>query len=171
MSWSDVRKAACGFALAVALAGLGGCQVRPLYADSTAVQPKLASIAVDPVDTRIAQQVRNELIFMLDGGDRAPAAPLYRLKLSVGARGVDVFVNNATDDTGTAANMNVSVAYMLRDADTGKVVKYGRRMTVAQYDLPDQEFARLRAQRDAENRAAKEAAGLVRNDLAAFLAR
>jgi LPS-assembly lipoprotein len=44
-------------------------------------------------------------------------------------------------------------------------------MAVAAYDLPRQEFEKIRSARDAEDRAARAAAELVRADIAAKLAR
>jgi LPS-assembly lipoprotein len=41
----------------------------------------------------------------------------------------------------------------------------------AQVDLPQQEFAKIRATRDAENRAARELAEIIRTDIAATLGR
>ena len=60
---------------------------------------------------------------------------------------------------------------MLKDARSGKPLKTGTRSAVAAYDLPPQEFTKLRATRDAENRAAIAAAELVGSDLAGYLAR
>ena len=50
-------------------------------------------------------------------------------------------------------------------------VKTGKRRTVALVDYPDQEFAKIRATRDAEDRAARELAELIRADIAAWLGR
>ena len=40
------------------------------------------SIAIDPVNTRYGQQVRNDLIFLLNGGAGQPADPKYRMTLN-----------------------------------------------------------------------------------------
>ena len=45
---------------------------------------------------------------------------------------------------------------------TGKRIAAGKRNVSASFDRPRQEFARLRAERDAENRAARELAELLR---------
>lgn len=149
---------------------LGGCQVRPMYAEASSPRPKLASISVAPVSTRVAQQVRNRLIFLLYGGGAAPASPAYDLDLGVQESAIGVFINSVSN-TPTAGNMRITVNYALKDAKTKKVLKKGSRVAVAAYDQPSQEFAKLRSARDAENRAAKAAADLVDQDIAAFLSR
>jgi LPS-assembly lipoprotein len=54
---------------------------------------------------------------------------------------------------------------------TSTAIKSGNRTAVALVDFPVQEFAKLRAVRDGENRAAKELAELIRADIAAALSR
>ncbi len=161
--------AACGVGLAAAF--LGGCQVRPLYAAYASPHRTTASIAVDPVNTRVGQQVRNHLLFLMDRGGGEPAAPAYSLSLSVSASEIGIFVGSSVDSSPTAGKERVTVAYVLKDAGTGKPLKTGRRTAVAAFDLPPQEFTKLRAVRDAENRAAISAAELVNGDLAGYLAR
>jgi LPS-assembly lipoprotein len=51
------------------------------------------------------------------------------------------------------------------------VVASGTRQFVSSYDVPRQEFAALRAKRDAENRAARELAELIRLAVAQDLTR
>lgn len=159
----------CAFALA--MPALQGCQVRPLYAAYASPQPKMASIAVDPVSTRIAQQVRNHLVFLLDRGGSQPVRPAYTLALNVTSRQIGVFVGSSVDSSPTSGKDRVTVAYVLKDASSGTPLKTGTRSAVAAYDLPPQEFTRLRAARDAENRAAIAAAELVGSDLAGYFAR
>lgn len=164
------RRVLAGIAFAACALALQGCQVRPLYATASPVRSELASVAIDPVETRVGQQVRNELIFLFSGGAGEPARPAYDLTIGVSAAALGVFVSSETDSA-TAGNMRVTVAYTLRDNATQKVVARGKRVALAAYDLPRQEFAKLRSTRDAEDRAARSAAELVRADVAAALAR
>ncbi len=60
-------------------------------------------------------------------------------------------------------------SYTLTDSK-GTVVANGNRQFAASYDVPRQEFAALRARIDAENRAARELAELLRLALAQDLA-
>lgn len=166
---------AAGLMLALGVAA--GCTARPLYGDlAPASGPRsaeLASVAVAPVTTRVGQEVRNHLIFMFGGGQGQPAAPAWNLKL-------DTSVTNSVPSTvtvgrrslePTAGILTVRAAYTLSEAQTGKVVASGRRSVQSPYDIPAQDFAADRAVRDAENRAARELAELLRIVVAQDLAR
>jgi len=173
MSWFELegrRGVLAGLAFAAGLLALQGCQVRPLYATASPVRAELASISVSPVSTRVGQQVRNHLIFLFSGGAGEPVHAAYDLAIGVSAVPIGVFVESETDSA-RAGNMRVTVNYTLRNRATHKVVAKGRRVAVAAYDLPRQEFEKLRSARDAEDRAAHAAAELVRADVAAALAR
>ncbi|MGB3388563.1 MAG: LPS assembly lipoprotein LptE [Pseudaminobacter sp.] len=156
--------------LSLSLAVLSACTVRPLYSDAgmaagapAGARAGLSSIAIKPVATRYGQEVRNHLIFGLNGGAGQPANPLYSLTLDVTARAsAAATIQRALEEEPTASMMTVAATYVLTDAKTGKVVAQGRREASSSYDVPRQSFAALRAQRDAENRAARELAELLR---------
>ncbi|MBN9241935.1 MAG: hypothetical protein J0I98_03995 [Mesorhizobium sp.] len=156
-----------------------GCTVRPLYSDAplgnstVSAKAELASIAVKPVNSRYAQQVRNNLIFGLYGGAQAPAAPAYSLTLDVTELIQSAAVVQVTTDTDqpTAGTVTLTSAYTLTDVKTGKPVATGKRSISSSYDKPSQEFAGYRAQIDAENRSARELAELLRLALAQDLSK
>ena len=167
-----------GFSAAAVLAA--GCQVRPLYSNAplspgsqSGAQAELSSIAVKPVSTRYAQQVRNHLIFALNGGAQRTDAPAYSLDLGVSELVESAaVVQVATDqDQPTAGTVTLTANYTLTDAKTGKTIASGKRSIASAFDRPSQEFATYRAQIDAENRAARELAELLRLALAQDLAR
>lgn len=157
-------------ALSLSLMALAACTVRPLYSNagvaagtSVGQSAGLSSIAIKPVSTRYGQEVRNHLIFGLNGGAGQPANPLYSLTLNVTAvTSSAAKIQRALEEEPTASMMTVAASYVLTDAKTGKVVAQGRREASSSYDVPRQSFAALRAQRDAENRAARELAELLR---------
>ncbi|MGN6537865.1 MAG: LPS assembly lipoprotein LptE [Mesorhizobium sp.] len=171
------RFALVGAAASVLLAA--GCTVRPLYSDAplgnsnVSAKAELASIAVKPVSSRYAQQVRNNLIFGLYGGAQAPAAPTYSLALNVSELVQSAATIQVTTDVDqpTAGTVTLTAAYTLTDAQTGKTVATGTRSISSSYDKPSQEFANYRAQIDAENRAARELGELLRLALAQDLAK
>jgi LPS-assembly lipoprotein len=70
-----------------------------------------------------------------------------------------------TENEPTAAIETVRASYTLTDS-SGTVVATGKRQFMASYDVPRQEFAAVRARIDAENRAARELAELLRLALA-----
>ncbi|TPL93457.1 LPS assembly lipoprotein LptE [Mesorhizobium sp. B2-3-12] len=186
MSLPDRKKTELGPLLRhIALAGLVGslalvsaCQVRPLYSSAplstgSAANAELASIAIKPVKTRYAQQVRNNLIFGFGRGAGEPASPLYSLDLGV-SEGVDsaALVQNGTDeDEPTAGSVTLTAGYTLTDAKTGAVIAVGKRAITSSFDRPRQEFASYRAQIDAENRAARELAQALQLSIAQDLVR
>lgn len=153
------------------LAGtLSACQVRPLYSQTNAVAQNLAAIKFSPASSRVGQEVRNHLIFLTSGGAGEPAKADYTVDLSAGSSLNSVLVVD-TADTARAGQLVVSGSYTLRRLSDGEIIKAGNRSATSLVDFPVQEFAKLRAIRDAENRAARELAELVRADLAAVLAR
>ncbi|MGX5825966.1 LPS assembly lipoprotein LptE [Mesorhizobium sp. 43Arga] len=169
----------------VVLAGLVGslalvsaCTVHPLYASAplstgSTTNAELASIAIKPVRTRYAQQVRNNLIFGFGRGAGEPASPLYSLNLSV-SESVEssALVQVGTDeDEPTAGSVTLTANYTLTDAKTGAAIAVGKRSITSSFDRPRQEFASFRAQIDAENRAARELAEALQLSIAQDLVR
>lgn len=171
-------KSALALALGVAAMAGAGCTVRPLYADldpstayasgeSAGIGAALREIAIPPVNTRPAQELRNELIFLLSGGQGQPASPRYSLGLTVVVvEEASASIQVATDEEPTASTITMTADYVLTDIATGQPLARGRRQVLAPYDVPRQEFAVLRARRDAEDRAARELANFLRLALA-----
>lgn len=164
---SRLAKLVAGIALFGALAG---CQVRPLYSTGAGTDTKLAAVAISEADDRVEQQVRNDLIFLFAGGAGEAQNAIYHLELNVSVRNIGVLID-VTDDIPRAGRIVVSADYNLTKTESGETLASGKRSTVALVDFPVQEFAKLRAVRDAENRAARELAELIRADIASALAR
>lgn len=162
----------------LAAAFIGGCTVRPMLATSTGAlgsqeSVMLSSVNVAPVRTRQAQEVRNHLIFLLHGGSTQPENAPYRLDLSVTqtvTSTVRVQVRRGLNEP-TAGGVHMSGTYALVDTATGDVVARGGLEVTASFDRPLQEFAVVRAERDAENRAARELAEFIRLSVAMDLVR
>lgn len=180
MSMKQVMRGVAFAGLVAAACAVSACTVRPLYSNAplsagsqVGAAAELASIAIKPVNTRSAQQVRNNLIFSLSGGAGQPAAPAYSLDLGVTQRVQSAALVPVTskEDIPTAATVTLTAAYTLTDAKTGQKVSSGRRSISSSYDTPRQEFAAYRAQRDAEDRAARELAELLHLAIAQDLAR
>ena len=176
-AWVRLRPAAASL-LVAGLLGVSSCTVQPLYMDGPvangavtgSIASDLSTISVKPVTTRVGQEVRNKLIFLLYGGQAEPAKPRYTLVLSVGSiseASANIQIN--TENEPTAAVETVLASYTLTDSK-GTVVATGNRQFAVSYDVPRQEFAALRARIDAENRAARELAELLRLALAQDLA-
>ena len=137
---------------------------------------KLASVAINEVDTRYAQEVRNHLIFLMSGGAGEPASPAYRVTLSVtsattSAAQVQSADRERREGQPTAGTVQLSAAYSIMDAVTTKPVANGFRTVYSSFDRPRQPFAELRAERDAQDRAARELAQQLHLAIAQNLSR
>ncbi len=175
MSSSDLRRSA-GRAIRVAAAilipafVLSGCTVQPLYgptaAGSSTAALALDSIKIDQVDTRVAQEVRNRLIFEMGNGKQA--GPQYRMKLTVTVAETPLGVTPV--ETAPTYSITVSATYEVRSLATDEIVVRGTARGVASFDRITQVYANTRAKLDAENRAAAQAATDIRIRLAASAA-
>ncbi|MCO4317465.1 LPS assembly lipoprotein LptE [Phyllobacterium sp. 21LDTY02-6] len=162
-----------------------GCQVRPLYSEaapaigsggaSGSVRSKLSTVAINQPGDRVTQEVRNHLIFLFAGGAGQPASPAYNLQMVVYARDLSLaLVQNAINDKSgqpTAGSIRMTGNYVLTRVSDGQVVGRGTRIVTADYDAPRQRFAVVRAQRDANNRAARELAEALNLSVAQDLAK
>jgi LPS-assembly lipoprotein len=174
------RLPAAGGALALAVL-VAGCTAQPLYSGSVApavgapaaVTAALGQVNVAPVTTREAQEVRNELIFLLSGGRGNPAGAPYELALSAYAFAASSTYTQITaqEQAPNSQVMTFVGSYTITEAATGRVVGSGTRRAAAAYDVPTrQPFAEQRAARDAQNRSARELAALLVAAVAADLA-
>ncbi len=180
--WSSrplVRSALLAVSGISAVLLLSACTVEPLNASrtdsslatgnvSTSTRDVLASITVNDVKTRTGQQVRNALLFALNGG-REPAGGQYRVNLTVTTVNQKLAVEQNTNEP-TAAQVRVFAGYALVDKESGATVSSGKRNALASYDRTPQSFANERAERDAENRAAKQVAEQIYLSLASTVA-
>jgi LPS-assembly lipoprotein len=153
--------------------GLAGCQVRPLYSEAGGTGAKLASVAFAEPRNRVEQVVRNELVFLAAGGAGDPMNPAYDVALNVSST-----ASNVLDDDGLAeagipvpGRVQVSATYTITRISDQQVLKRGAHSSVALIDVSRQTFAKRRAIRDGENRAARELAEFIRADIAIVLAK
>src|SRR5690606_3869962 len=106
-------------------------------------------------------------IFLLGRGAGQPANAAYDLELDIDNRVIaTATIQVAADNEPSAGTVILNGAYVLRDRSNGEIVARGRRSASASFDRTRQEFATLRAVRDAENRAARELAEMLRLALA-----
>ncbi|WP_421855852.1 LPS assembly lipoprotein LptE [Oricola sp.] len=161
----------------LAVFAVTGCTVQPLYNQQTASiadQPAaLRSVEVAQVDSRVGVELRNRLIFLLNGGEGQPESPRYRLSVQVTSQSSSALVLQQSSRDGEPSKRDVSVAanYTLRNIEDDSIVTTRRVSVTASFDVSQQEFGNVRAERDAENRAAREAAEQIHALLAADLSR
>ena len=154
----------------IAVLVLSACQFQPLHGDRAASQSGgLEHVGVASVDSRVAQQVRNHLLFLLNGGF-ASSEKTHEARLSVNFNN-QLSASLPSVEDSTAGTVTVRARYNLVDLKTNETVASGTRDATASYDRTGQVLANNRATRDAENRAAKEAAEALRLAIASHLSR
>jgi len=149
---------------------LSACQFQPLYGERTSSLQNgtnLSGVSVSQVDTRVGQQVRNHLLFLLDGGYTNPEKT-HEARIRVNSNNKQ-FASVQGEQDSTSGSVTVIVTYDLVDLATGKAIANGSRQAFASYDRTGQVFANERAVRDAENRAARETAESLRLAIASDL--
>jgi LPS-assembly lipoprotein len=183
MSWFDNRmrlRTAARCAAVLAVAGLlAGC-FEPLYGRNPSlgdesVRDKLAEVLIPPIparqgtsQSRIAVAVRNALQFDLNGAAGA-TAPTHRLDVTVTPIDVSVSIDPVTGRP-TEEIGGLRTSYQLVEIATGKIVLKDSTFAHVGYDIPgsQQRFAKQRAERDAEDRAATVVAEAIRTRLASY---
>jgi LPS-assembly lipoprotein len=178
MSLVRTRIAARLLAVAALAALTAGC-FQPMYAEHTDGTPglreKLMGVEIPPVDkpnasreARIGVEIRNALAFKLYG-TATGTAPTHRLVLRFTTTRSSLLVDPNTA-LPTSENVGIDAQYNLIEIASNKSVMTGNTFSRVSYDIPGsyQRFARARAFRDAEDRAAQEIAQNIQTRLAAF---
>lgn len=175
MWWPD-RLPRAAAALAAAALALGACQVRPLYldqspgrADAPSPVPQLRAIAIDPPRDRVEQVLRNELAFLFRGDGGRVVDPRYRLRLiTTVAR--NTLAVELEEDLPSAIFLNVTATFILSEVEPERTLLTGTARAGASYDFSSQRFANVRAERDAETRAAETVAEQINARIASYFA-
>lgn len=165
MSFASIRSLACAAAL-LAAAPLAGCGFTPLYAN-TSLTPALQAIDVTAPQSRTGYLLREQLDDEL--GRKLDTGPRYRLAVTIDERRIPrgLRVNNIA----AVYQVGLAVNYVLSDAVTGAVLLRSQAPVTVSYDAPDQPYAAVAAQQDAEERAANQAAVRIRLDLSRYFSR
>jgi LPS-assembly lipoprotein len=174
------RIAALLLAVAALAALTAGC-FQPMYAEhadgTPGLRDKLLAVEVPPVnkpnashEARIQVAIRNALAFKLYG-NATGVAPLYRLNLSFSTTRSTLMLDPATA-LPTDESYGIDATFVLVEIATNKTVITGTTFSRVSYDIPGsyQRFARSRAVRDAEDRAAEEIAEHLQTRLASYFA-
>ncbi len=177
--WLARTRIALRLVAVLALAATTAGCFQPMYAEHTDGTPdlreKLLGVEVPPVDkpngsreARIGVEIRNALAFKLYG-NATGMPPTHRLILQFARSKSSLMVNQATG-LPTSENFGINAQYNLIEIASNKSVMTGSSFAEVSYDMPGsyQRFARTRALRDAEDRAAQEIAEKIQTRLAAF---
>lgn len=145
---------------------LAGCGFTPLYGEQ-GVGPSLQAVAIEtPGHSRSAYFLRQSLDDEL-GRDRG-ATPLYRLTVTLTENRfpLGVRVNNVA----SRYEVDLSVTWRLLDAGTGAQLTAGVTPVRVSYASADPPYAGVAAEQDGIERATKEAAARMRQQVARWLA-
>ena len=177
--WSAKSRIAIRLLAVAALAGLTAGCFQPMYAErsdgSPGLREKLMGVEIPPVDkanasreARIGVEIRNALAFKLYGqATGMPPTHKLVLKFSTSRSSLMLDPNTALP---SSENYGIDTQYNLVDLATNKSVMTGSTFSRVSYDIPGQmqRFARSRALRDAEDRAAQEIAENIQTRLASY---
>jgi LPS-assembly lipoprotein len=178
MSLASVRIAARLLAVAALAALTAGC-FQPMYAEHSDGTPglrqKLMGIDLPPIDkpnasrdARLGVEIRNALAFKLYGSATG-MPPTHRLVIRFNTTRSSLMVDPTTA-LPSSENYGIDAQYNLIEIASNKSVMTGTTFSRVSYDIPGQlqRFARARAFRDAEDRAAQEIADNIQTRLASF---
>jgi len=178
MSLARTRIAARLLAVAALAALTAGC-FQPMYAErndgTPGLREKLMGVELPPVDkpnasreARIGVEIRNALAFKLYG-NATGMPPTHKLVLRFTTTRSSLMIDPATA-LPTSENYGIDAQFNLVELATNRSVMTGTTFSRVTYDMPGsyQRFARTRAFRDAEDRAAQEIADNIQTRLASF---
>lgn len=177
--WSAKRRIAIRLMAVAALAGLTAGCFQPMYAErndgTPGLREKLMGVEIPPVDkanasreARIGVEIRNALAFKLYGqATGMPPTHKLVLRFSTSRSSLILDPNTALP---SSENYGIDAQYNLVELATNKSVMTGSTFSRVSYDIPGymQRFARARAFRDAEDRAAQEIAENIQTRLASY---
>jgi len=153
--------------------GLAGC-FQPLYADNAtvggpALEQKLGDVEVMEVRSRLGDDLRNELIFMLTGGQGNPKGAPFQLYMAVDTTASTALVNSSS---GLPESQIIRVSANWRmiksDDEKKRPIAGGSAVATASIDVSSQRFANYSATRDAEARAARLVAEQIKGQLIGY---
>ena len=178
MSLARFRIAARLIAVVAMAALTAGC-FQPMYAAHTDGTPdlreKLLGVEVPPLlypngsrEARIGVEIRNALAFKLYG-NATGMPPTHKLVLKFSTTRASLIVDPSTQ-LPSSENYGIDAQFNLVEIATNKSVMTGTTFSRVTYDMPGsyQRFARSRAFRDAEDRAAQEIADNIQTRLASY---
>jgi len=178
MSWASIRIAGRLLAVAALAALTAGC-FQPMYAEHSDGTPglreKLMGVELPPIDkpnasreARVGVEVRNALAFKLYG-TATGTSPTHKLVIRF-TTSRSTLIIDPTTALPSSEDYGIDAQYNLIELATNKSVMTGNTFSRVTYDIPGsiQRFARARAFRDAEDRAAQEIAENIQTRLASF---
>ena len=150
---------------------LTGCGFRPLYEDRAtpgSVPSELSHIEVSKIDGRVGVELRNTLIDRFSARDSGQRAK-YRLDIRLGQRKEGLAIQQ--DESVTRFNYKLLGSFNLVDVEHNTIVLSDSAQSSAAFNVIQSEFATLSAERNAEDRAARDLAGEITTRIALYFKR
>ncbi|HEY7457295.1 MAG TPA: LPS assembly lipoprotein LptE [Xanthobacteraceae bacterium] len=154
-------------------AALGGCMFQPMYAQTPlfgsgpSLRDALRDVEVASINGRIGNELRNDLIYELTGGEGNQVDAPFRLTLVANVSSFSPVIDTESGRP-VAEMVSFDVTYKLHDVVRDRTVLTEQALARVSIDRSQQRYANVRAIRDAENRAAKVVAEQIRSRLASF---
>ena len=161
-------------AAVMGMAALAGGCLKPLYAENTAsvtgasVRTTMKEVDVPEIKGLVGHYLRNELVFELDGGGEPDRTKRLKFNASV-AEALEVVTVDYANGRADSAILVATATWTVTEIGSGKVLSFGTNVVRAPYERSSQRFSTVRAARDAQIRAAKNLATLIRGQMAADL--
>ncbi len=177
MSWSSpdgrpARRAVCAALAAGLLPAIAACGFRPLHykgeGDEGALADQMAQTRILPMRDRVGQELHNLLRDRLNPAGQ-PRQPAYVLQISLTESIRELAVQR--DETATRADLTLQANYVLRAADSRKVLFTSESITVSSYNIIDQLYATEAAEQGARRRGLRVLAENIRLNLATYFAK
>jgi len=168
------RRRPLALAAALGLAALAGGCFQPLYGEGTVskvggnVRNAMLGIEVPEIKGLVGHYLRNELVFEFDGGGEPDRQKILRLAATT-RETLEVITVDYANGRADSAILVATVDWQLVRVGSNEVVATGQSVVRAPYERSQQRFASLRAARDAQIRAAKELAQLIKARVAIAL--
>jgi len=153
---------------AAAALSLGACGFRPLYAVGTTdegISTYFTQVYVDPIPGRQGVHLRNQLMDQLTP-EGTPGSAAYKLSIKLEDIKEGLAIKENTQIT--RYNYTLIARYELRDSVSGEVLDQGTARAIAAYNVAESQFATQSAERDAQERAAREVGEDIRLRLALY---
>ncbi|MBM3583734.1 MAG: hypothetical protein FJX36_04665 [Alphaproteobacteria bacterium] len=166
----DAARRAVVLGLGAALAG--GCGFEPFYGTDAGAVPsglriQVSPVAAKPIDGRIGQILRNELLRLFDPRG-VTDQPVYRLNIQLTSSSVPLATSS--DDTITRYNVILDASvHLVGIADEVEIYRTTAR-SVGSYDVQQSDYGSLVAERATQEDAARDLGRRIATMIATVLA-
>ena len=169
-----LRRGPAGLLAAAALVALAGCGFKPLYGENGAtgspgVQSWLSQVSINPIRSRTGQILRNELIDRMNPRGQPGGGASYSLVIRLNATKQELGIRR--DETATRANLILTANFEMTERSSGAVILRGISRSITSYNILDNEYSTLVAERNAQARGADQLAQDITTRLALYFNR